>query len=228
MFNRSLVAGAMLQLDSMTSHSGTQLADVRGAGWTVGPYATVRMTDELYWQARAAWGGSSNTVSPFLTYTDSFDTERWLVSSSLTGRWGFGAWGFRPSASIAYMEDTAQSYRDTFGVAIPQVKSTLGLAMAGPEVSYTFEPSKGFLVEPHAGLQVIWNFAGSATAAGFGNAGTVGVEQTGSVGTRGRLELGVRSSTPYGVGVVVSGSYDGIGTNGHSAVTGRAMVGVPF
>ena len=46
--------------------------------------------------------------------------------------------------------------------------------------------------------------------------------------TRSRVELGVRSTTPSGVGMDVSGSYDGIGSGSYSAVTGRAMVGVPF
>ena len=42
-------------------------------------HATVRVTDHLYWQGRAAWGRSSNEVSPFLTYTDKFDSERWQI-----------------------------------------------------------------------------------------------------------------------------------------------------
>jgi hypothetical protein len=53
--------------------------------WMAGPYATVRLSENLFWQVRGAWGQSSNTVSPFLTYTDSFDITRWLVSSTLTG-----------------------------------------------------------------------------------------------------------------------------------------------
>ena len=40
-----------------------------------GPYATIRLTEQMFLQARAAWGRSSNEVSPFLTYTDSFDSR---------------------------------------------------------------------------------------------------------------------------------------------------------
>ena len=76
----------------------------------VGPYATLRLTDNLlFWQARTAWGRSSNEVSPFLTYTDKFETDGWLVSSTLTGRWGIGPWVLRPSASVAYIEDVSKS-----------------------------------------------------------------------------------------------------------------------
>ena len=105
----------------------------------LGPYATIRLTEHMFWQARAAWGRSSNEVSPFQTYTDKFETDRWLVSSTLTGRWSFGPWVLKPSASVAYMEDGARSYIDTFGVVIPDVKTRLGQAKAGPEVGYRYQ-----------------------------------------------------------------------------------------
>lgn len=84
--------------------NATLATEVNGLGWMVGPYATLRLTDNLlFWQARTAWGRSSNEVSPFLTYTDKFETDGWLVSSTLTGRWGIGPWVLRPSASVAYI-----------------------------------------------------------------------------------------------------------------------------
>ena len=168
---------------------------------------------------------SESLGSRFLTYTDKFDSECWLLSTSITGRWQHGAWGFRPSASVAYMQDTAQSYTDTFGVVIPQVRSTLGLAKAGPEFSYTFEPAKDWKIEPRVGAQVLWNFAGETTATGLGS---VGGEQAGPSGARGRAELGLKSRAPSGVSVDLSGSYDGIGIGGYNAVTGRAAMHVPF
>ena len=85
----------------------------------------MRVTDHLYWQGRAAWGRSLN-VSPFLTFADKFDSERWLVSTSL-----------------AYMHDTAQRYRDTFGLAIPFVRSTTGLAEGRSRVQLHLPASDG-------------------------------------------------------------------------------------
>ena len=78
--NRSLLVGTMVQFDSMQQRSNTQMTDVRGHGWMAGPYATLRLSENVFLQARGAWGRSSNFVSPFLTYTDTFDSERWLVS----------------------------------------------------------------------------------------------------------------------------------------------------
>jgi outer membrane autotransporter protein len=188
--NRSLLVGAMVQFDSMKQRSNSDATDVRGSGWMAGPYATVRVSENLFWQSRAAWGQSTNTVSPFVTYSDRFATERWLASSTLTGRWDLGAWSFRPAASVSYMEDAAQSYIDTFGVAIPFVKSRLGQAKAGPEVRYRFDLG-GMVFEPHAGAQVIWNFAHDTAAVGFASAN----DASGPVGTRGRAELGLRAMT---------------------------------
>ena len=109
-------------------------------------------------------------------------------------------------------------------MVIPSVKSSLGQAKAGPEIGYRFDFGDT-VIEPRAGLQVIWNFAQETSAAGTGS---LGDEATGPQGARGRVELGVKATIKDGVGVDLSGSYDGIGANGYSAVTGRAAVRVPF
>lgn len=223
--NKNLLVGLMVQFDSMAQRSNSQLTSIQGNGWLAGPYMTMRLTDNLYWQARAAWGTSSNEVSPLLTYNDSFDSDRWLVSTSLTGRWQMGPWTLKPSASISYIEDKSDSYTDSLGLLIPSVKSTLGQAKAGPEVSYRFDTGPGSFIEPHAGGQLIWNFTQDTTAAGFGtlNGDTVGPE-----GVRGRIEAGARMGSPSGVSLDISGSYDGIGAGSYHAYLGRAAVRVPL
>ncbi|MEI9901094.1 MAG: autotransporter outer membrane beta-barrel domain-containing protein [Hyphomicrobium sp.] len=62
--------------------------------------------------------------------------------------------------SVAYMEDVSKSYADSFGLLIPAVQSQLGQAKAGPEIGYRYQLSPDTTIEPVAGLQVIWNFAG--------------------------------------------------------------------
>ncbi len=221
----SLLVGTFVQFDSMQQRSDSKATDVRGTGWMAGPYATLRLSRNVFWQVRGAWGQSSNTVSPFLTYTDSFDSTRWLVSSTLSGRWTSGPWALRPAASVSYMEDAAKSYTDTFGTMIPAVTSRLGQAKAGPDVAYRYQLTRDVLIEPHAGLQVIWNFASDTTADGFGqmNGGPIGPG-----GIRGRAEIGVRATQSGGIGLDLSGSYDGIGAGGYNAVTGKATVRIPL
>jgi hypothetical protein len=223
--NRSLLFGAMVQYDSMRQVSKRQATEVAGRGWMTGPYATVRVTDNLFWQSRFAWGQSSNDIRPFMSYSDTFQTTRWLSSSTLAGRWEYGNLAFRPSASVSYMEDVSKGYADKFGVMIPVVRSSLGQAKVGPEVSYRFEPNGNIVLEPHAGMQVIWNFAGTTTADGFG---VVSGDSAGPLGVRGRAEIGLRATRVGGLGLDIAGSYDGIGLAGYSAFTGKATMHMPL
>jgi outer membrane autotransporter protein len=182
----------------------------------------------VFWQARGAWGQSSNKVSPFQTYTDSFTSERWLASSTLTGRWALGPWLLKPSASVAYIEDVAASYTDTFGIVIPEVGARLGQAKAGPEISYRYQFSPNLVIEPHAEVQVLWNFAGDTSATGLG---VISGVNAGPLGVRGRVEIGQRATTASGFALDLSGSYDGIGSSesgGYDAYTAKAQMHVPL
>ncbi|MEQ1718392.1 MAG: autotransporter outer membrane beta-barrel domain-containing protein, partial [Hyphomicrobium sp.] len=105
---------------------------------------------------------------------------------------------------------------------IPSVKASIGQLKAGPELSYTFKLPGGVLLEPHVGLQAIWNFAGS-NVIDFDS----GVP-TGPPGVRGRVELGVQALSTGGVGLDLSGSYDGVGSDDFQAITGRATLTVPL
>ena len=220
-----LLVGTFVQFDSLRQSSAKQATEASGAGWMVGPYATVRLSENLFLQGRAAWGQTSNEVSPFMTYVDKFDSTRWLASATLSGRWTHGAWSFSPSASVSYIEDVTKIYADTFGVIIPSVKSQLGQAKIGPEISYKYVASPYLVLEPRAGVQLIWNFAGSTSAEGID---TLGGETAGPSGARGRAELGVRATTSSGISLDLSGSYDGIGAHGYSATTGRIILRVPL
>jgi len=220
----SLLLGAYVQFDTMRERDDEKLTNVAGHGWMAGPYATVRLTDEIYWQVRAGWGRSSNEVSPFQTYVDSFDTTRWLLSSTLTGRWSYGAWQLSPSASVTYLDETSESYADTFGVLIPEVTNRLGQAKAGPEVAYRFQSISGATFEPHARMELVWNFADELSADGFGS-----IDDTaGPAGVRGRVELGLRAMSCAGIGFDITGSYDGIGSGAYSAITGQGQLSIPL
>jgi outer membrane autotransporter protein len=225
-FNRWLLAGVMAQYDLLNQHtpSAGAMASASGGGWTVGPYATVRLSENVFWQARGAWGQSSNQVSPYGTYTNNFDSQRWLGSTALQGRWTYGNWIFRPSASVAYMQDNSKSYYDTFGVLIPEVKSELGQAKAGPEVGLRFQYSPDLIIEPHVGVQAIYNFAGNVTS----SIGVIPGENAGPNGVRGRVEVGQRAVTSGGVALDLAGSYDGIGVKGYDAYSARAQVHLPL
>jgi Autotransporter beta-domain/Bacterial Ig-like domain (group 3) len=218
--NRSLLVGTYIQFDTMRQSSQRSAHSVEGRGWMAGPYATLRLTDNLYLQGRAAWGRSSNKVSPYLTYEDSFDSERWLVASTLKGRWNFGPWQMRPTATISYIQDTSNGYTDNLGVTIPSIKTNLGQVKAGPEFAYRHITADGVTIEPRIGVEAIYNFSGA-------NVSIDGVS-SGPTGVRGKVETGVRLSLPPGLSIDGSVSYDGLGAHSYHAVTGKVTVRVPL
>jgi len=123
------------------------------------------------------------------------------------------------------MQDTTASYRDTFGVLIPSVESKLGQAKVGPRISYRSAIASGTIFEPYAGMDIVWNFA---DALNVPDVAWVDGDAAGPAGVRGRLELGLRSTTAAGIRIDVSGSYDGIGTGNYEAWTARASAHVPL
>ena len=209
----------------MSQRSRLQETELRGRGWMVGPYSTVRLGENVFWQMRAAWGRSYNEISPYMSYTDSFESERWLASTTLTGRWTHGPWTFKPSASISYMEDTAKSYLDSYGTAIPDVTSRLGQVKAGPEIAYRYQLGRNMVIEPRAGMQVIWNYVNDTSGTAFG---LISGENNATPDVRGRAELGVRATRADGLSLDLSGNYDGIGVSNYNAVTGTARVRIPL
>ena len=81
-----LLIGALVQIDWMDESSSTLGRNADGRGWMAGPYLSARLTQNLYFDARALWGRSSNHIDPLGAYTDSFEaTARWPPPSSRAG-----------------------------------------------------------------------------------------------------------------------------------------------
>ncbi len=223
--NRALLVGTFIQLDSMRQRSDTDQSLVEGTGWMAGPYATIRLDKNLFLQGRAAWGTSSNEVSPVLTYVDSFETSRWLAATSLTGRYQFGDMRVQPRISATYFEDKSETYVDGLGITIPTITTRFGQVKAGPQFSQVFETASGVILEPTLATNLIWNFASEATAAGLAGLDGLG---SGPEGVRGQIELGLKSQAPSGVTLDIGVSYDGLGARDYSSVTGKAGVRFPL
>lgn len=172
-----LLLGAFVQLDSLSQSVDMDEAKIAGDGWLAGPYATLRLTDNLFLDLMAAVGGSTNRVSPFGTYTDEFSAERYLLRATLEGSWTSGDWTFSPRASISYFEETSQSYTDSLGVTVPSVTAGIGKIALGPGVTYGFSTGDGIsavagirmdgvvdirdegIAEPHAAINANLDFA---------------------------------------------------------------------
>ena len=131
MLGSSAIAGGLVQLDWGRETNAVPNSRIDGNGVMVGPYLSSRLAPSLFFDARAAWGMSSNHVSPFGTYRDGFRTERWLASSKLTGNWNAGDVRFTPSAGVIMMRDRQVEYVDNMGFTIPSQTLALGRVTFG-------------------------------------------------------------------------------------------------
>ena len=222
-FNAGLVVGVIAQFDRMDETDNTNGFAIEGKGWMAGPYIVARLSSNLIFDARGAWGRSDNEVSPFQTYTDDFEGERWLVRSRLTGDFKFGAVHVAPHVGVIYFEEEQKAYTDSNGNLIGAQTVELGRLTFGPKVSTSFSRPDGTTIAPFVAVQGIWDFKRTDQV----NIDT-GFAVTGTDKVRARAEAGLSVRLPQGVSITGEGFYDGIGADGYNAFGGSVKVGVPF
>jgi outer membrane autotransporter protein len=216
----SILVGALVQFDKMSERARFTNAAAEGWGAMAGPYLSMRLTPNLFFDARAAWGSSSNTVDPFGFYQDDFSTNRWLGQAKLTGNWRFGDFRVTPSAGVTYVTERQRSYIDALGVLIPGQTVSLGQFAVGPELAYRYLAASGTTYEPHVSLEGIWDFDRP-------NAPTVGGVRVSDKELHARVKGGVLARSPNGVNVRAVASYDGIGST-FRAVGGQLWLSMPL
>jgi len=201
--NENLLVGAMLQFDHLSEDTG--VASVSGTGWMVGPYFVVRSASQpLYFEGRLLYGETSNKISPFGTYEDSFDTTRMLAQLRVAGELSFGTTTLNPFLDASYTTDDQNAYVDSMGNTIPGQGIALGQIEIGTDFSTMLPISSGEL-ELWGGVSAIWSHT-----SGNGFASTVTPDYEGG---RARIELGVNRTMSAGQSFTAATYYDGIGAN---------------
>ena len=203
-----LLVGGLLQYDSLTSSAAKE--NTEGKGWMAGPYVTARLTDNLYLDARLAWGTSDNDISPEgANYTDSFKSTRRLANISLSGEFTQGDWTIRPNASLSYMADKQKAYTNTLGDTIQGQTVSSGQLRLGPNFSTQFLGDNGWVYEPSFTLDAIYSHANTS--------GGLGTTPSPQDGWRARLEAGLGMTLSETSRLSFTGNYDGIGQSGFEA-----------
>ncbi|RKQ94128.1 uncharacterized protein DUF1573 [Maricaulis maris] len=158
MVSENVLAGILIQYDQTDMTTGDWNSAVEGNGWMVGPYMVARMSDRTYFDLRAAWGRSDNSVNPIGTYSDNFETDRWLIEANLAGDILHGGWRVTPGIGLAYFHESQDAYTDTLGIFIPGQTITIGRLSAGPELAYRFENADGGYVEPYLNITALYDY----------------------------------------------------------------------
>jgi outer membrane autotransporter protein len=205
----------------MASDSSRQTnISISGTGWMAGPYLTAKLSENLYFDARGAWGRSTNQINPLGAYTEAFETDRWLANTALSGNWHLDALRITPRVAVTYASETQRSYVDTLGLTIPEQRAHVGRLSFGPELAYEFHTVEGLLIEPHASLTGMWDFAS-------GDAQSLkAIEATNVI--RAKVEAGVTVHGRSGRSLTAQATYDGIGSSGFYAWGGQLWLTLPF
>lgn len=217
--------GALVQIDDTNEDIDDPIRSgkIDGTGWLAGPYVGIKVLENLYFDARAAWGQSDNDIE--LTdaagsRSGSFDTDRWLATASLTGNERFGAWRFSPQIAIAYGSESSDAYTNSLGQSVGSTDAKIGRLTGTAEVGYRFQRANGTVIEPHVALTGIWNFDSDDLIV---NGVVVDTEES-----RAKVDGGVLITLPSGLGVRGAASYDGIGADDYHAVSGSLWLNVPL
>ena len=195
--NPNLLIGGMFQYD----RSEDSANNASGTGYMVGPYFVAKLPEQpLFLEGRLLYGQTDNEISPLGTYTDSFETERWLAQLRTTGEYKLQATTLMPLLDFTYTDDTQKAYIDSLGNTIPGQTVSLIQITAGMDFSTPIPVSTG-------ALELTGGFSGVYSATD-GGAATPEFENW-----RGRTHLGLNYDTGTGATMNVGAFYDGIGTN---------------
>jgi len=189
--------GGMVQFD----YTDDPANNASGRGWMVGPYFVAKTPEQpLYFEGRLLYGQTDNEISPLGTYTDSFETERWLAQLRATGEYKVQNTTLMPLLDFTYTEDRQRNYTDSLGNTIPGQTVNLMQLSAGMDFSIPLPVQTGNL-ELTGGLSGIYSSSdGAAAAPEFEN-------------WRGRTHLGLNYDTGRGTTVRFGTFYDGLGTS---------------
>ncbi len=218
----TMILGVLGQVDWASETNDQENSEVNGVGWMFGPYIAGQLPGQnLFYEARFAYGQSDNEVSPVNTYVDSFDTTRWLASGKISGTFTAGDYQITPGASLSYFEETQESYIDSLANVIPEQSVSLGEFRFGPSFSRTFLMEDGSLVRPTVGVSGIYNYGIENNVASQGH-------PLGGDDVRARFDLGLDSVHPGGLNVSLNGFYDGAGVDDYQSYGGKIRFTIPL
>lgn len=219
--SEKVLLGLAASIDWTEQANTANSGDVSGTGWMLGPYATVRIDEQLFVDLRAAWGQSSNSINPFGTYTDSFDTTRWLVAGSVGGDYAYGSWTLNPIVSVQYLSERQDAYVDSLSVAIPSQTVAQGDVRFEPRLSYLHKFDDGTRLRPWVRVSGVYTF-------GDGGNASVGSLARAFEGLTASVQTGLEMHAAGGASLALSGQMDGFGANDAQSYGASVSVSVPL
>lgn len=219
---KNLLVGAAAQIDWI-DFNASATSSAKGRGYMIGPYATVRITDALFFDARLTAGKASNDVSPYGTYVDEVESTRSLASAALIGSFQSGTITIRPEARLNWFVEESDSYKDALGVVIPSVRSAIGTLDVGPEFRWGLPARNLGDFEFSLGFAGVWAFDQRLES----NAG-ITLDKVLLPEFRGRAKSGALLTLENGVVFNVDVFVDGIGGDSYRSWGGSIGIRLGF
>lgn len=136
-FSNDFLVGASVEFEDLEQSAGATAA--AGTAYMIGPYLARRLTDDLVFDARLAWGESTDVVEAE-GIASRFGTERRLAKARLEGDFELAGWQVSSSAAFIHATEVPE---DGFGQGVTTNKFTLG-----PEMRRSFQLEDGPVIEP--------------------------------------------------------------------------------
>ncbi|MEP2717878.1 Ig-like domain-containing protein [Pseudophaeobacter sp.] len=215
-----LLVGALVEFDYLDQEDGR--SSIEGRGWLVGPYFVTKFpTQDLFVEGRLLYGQSNNDISPYGTYRDQFDSERWLAMVKLSGQVVRGETTLIPSLAASYTTDKQEAYRDSLGNLIPSQKLEQGRI----ELGLDFETPAPFY---HGSGELLLTGGVSAIGTSSSASGSAVINPVDQDGGRAQVELGLFYAFSKHGSFRIEGFYDGIGMSGYRSYGVQAGLNLNF
>jgi hypothetical protein len=216
----NMIVGVLAQFDWSKDDSSLLASSVDGNGWMIGPYMSMQVHENVFFDLRASWGRSNNDLTVGTT-TGSFDTSRWLVKGTLAGNFVHDAWRVTPTAELAYVTESQDAFTNSAGTFVAGQDVSLGRLQFGPEVGYRFAHTADTFIEPFAAIKGVWDWDNP-------NVQIIDGFVVGPGDFWGRLEGGLNVTTADGWLVRGMASWDGLATDDYNGYTLQGIVNIPL
>ncbi|MGJ8585693.1 MAG: autotransporter outer membrane beta-barrel domain-containing protein [Marinosulfonomonas sp.] len=140
--SQETVVGVQLSWDrSKNTGAGSGLGlDQTTQGFSIGPYATTKLSDQWAMSGSLTWGLYDNDIN-LVSLSGNYQQTRWMADVTLTGQYEFGADYLRPQLAFNYMRFDGSDY--TLSGAI--LGTPVAVGIAGKQSTYgSFNPSIEF------------------------------------------------------------------------------------
>ncbi|WP_246739021.1 putative Ig domain-containing protein [Bradyrhizobium aeschynomenes] len=197
---------------------------LKGDGWTTGAYFGWKIVPTLRFDAAVAYSGIGYNGTAG-TAQGSFNGQRWMVSTGLTGTYNWAGLLLEPSAKVYALWEHQNAYTDSLGTRQATNDFASGRASGGLRAAYPVAWfDSGIVLTPFLGMygDYYFNKEDANTLAGTGLASTPLLQGWSARATGG---LGIRTSGGASVGL--GAELGGIGGNTR-VWTYSAKARVPF